>query len=212
MARQENLPAIQPFNPLDKRNLGESVADALLETTIQPLPPEPFIGAGVYVLYYIGPFSAYRELSKINIAAQFRCPIYVGKAVPAGARKGGLGLDVAHGQALWRRLSEHAESISSVENLDLNDFYCRFLVVDDIWIPLAESMLIERFKPVWNRVLDGFGNHDPGSGRHSGKMPPWDCLHPGRSWASRLQPCAFTKDQLIDRVETYLDGNLVAKS
>lgn len=205
MAPKENLPVIQPFNPLDKRNLGESVADALLESDVHPLPPEPFIGAGVYALYYTGPFFAYKELSKVNSDGQFRCPIYVGKAVPAGARKGGLGLDVEHGQALQKRLSEHADSISSANNLEPSDFFCRFLVVDDIWIPLAESMLIERFKPVWNRVLDGFGNHDPGSGRYSGKMPPWDCLHPGRGWASKLQPCAFTKNQLVERVETYLN-------
>ena len=195
---------LKPFNPLDKRNLGESVADALLETEALPLPPEPFIGAGVYAIYYTGPFSAYGLLSEVNRDGQFRCPIYVGKAVPPGARKGGLGLDVDHGQALYKRLAEHAESVKAAKNLDIADFYCRFLVVDDIWIPLAESMLIERFKPVWNRVLDGFGNHDPGKGRHQGMMPQWDCLHPGRAWAERLQPCANTAEQLAERVEKYL--------
>ena len=203
-----NIPIIKPFNPLDKRNLGESVADALLETMVHSLPPEPFVGAGVYALYYTGACSAYKQLAEVNCNGQFSCPIYVGKAVPAGARKGGLGLDVAHGQALYRRLAEHAESINTTCNLERSDFSCRFLVVDDIWIPLAESMLIERFKPVWNRVLDGFGNHDPGKGRYSGKMPPWDCLHPGREWATRLQPCAYTEDQLKERVDTYLKEQL----
>lgn len=89
-------------------------------------------------------------------------------------------------------------------DLRIEDFYCQFLSVDDIWIPLTESLLIERFKPVWNRVLDGFGNHDPGKGRHSGKMPFWDCLHPGRAWAERLQPCAFTAEELEQRVRDYL--------
>jgi hypothetical protein len=204
MVSRENPPAVKPFNPLDKQNLGESVADALLEVSVQSLPPAPFIGAGVYALYYTGTFRVYKELSKVNQGDQFRYPIYVGKAVPAGARKGGLSLEVEHGPALQKRLNEHAESIKAVHNLELKDFFCRFLVVDDIWIPLAESMLIERFKPVWNRVLDGFGNHDPGSGRHSGKMPLWDCLHPGREWATKLQPCSFTKEQLEERVVTYL--------
>ena len=81
----------------------------------------------------------------------------------------------------------------------------RFLVVDDIWIPLAESVMIEKFEPVWNRVLDGFGNHDPGSGRHSGKMLFWDCMHPARNWAKRLQPCACTKEELELRVKDYLN-------
>ena len=201
---KSDKPVIKPFNPLDKRHLGESVADALLQTEAQPLPPEPFIGAGVYAVYYIGPFSAYRQLTEVNREGHFRCPIYVGKAVPPGARKGGLGLDVEHGQALSKRLFEHADSIKAAQNLDLADFYCRFLVVDDIWIPLAESMLIERFKPVWNRVLDGFGNHDPGKGRHQGMMPQWDCLHPGRAWAEWLQPCANTAEQLAERVEKHL--------
>ncbi|MDR0850887.1 MAG: Eco29kI family restriction endonuclease [Clostridiales Family XIII bacterium] len=203
-----NLPEIKPFNPLDKKSLGESVADALLDTNVQRLPPEPFIGAGVYALYYTGSFSPYLQLAEINKNEKFLCPIYVGKAVPAGARKGGLGLDTDHGQVLFKRLSEHAESIAAVQNLELIDFYCRFLVVDDIWIPLAESMLIERFKPVWNRTLDGFGNHDPGKGRYSGKMPLWDCLHPGRAWATRLQPSAFTKEELEVRVREYLLENL----
>jgi len=202
----------KPFNPLDKRNLGESVADALLATDIQTLPPMPFIGAGVYALYYIGPFFAYGQLSAVNRDGRFDCPIYVGKAVPAGARKGGLGLEVEHGQSLFRRLAEHAESISAVHNLELNDFRCRFLVVDDIWIPLAESMLIERFKPVWNRVLDGFGNHDPGKGRYNGMMPQWDCLHPGRSWSARLQSCPNTYEQLEERVVRYLENFLSEKA
>ncbi|MDR1580358.1 MAG: Eco29kI family restriction endonuclease [Synergistaceae bacterium] len=196
---------------MDKQNLGESIADALLEVSAQPLPPTPFIGAGVYALYYTGTFSAYEELSNVNKGGQFHYPIYVGKAVPAGARKGEVSLEIEHGPALRKRLNEHAESIKAVHNLDLKDFFCRFLVVDDIWIPLAESILIERFKPVWNRVLDGFGNHDPGSGRHSGKMPLWDRLHPGREWATKLQPCAFTKGQLEERVVTYLH-ELLSKS
>ena len=117
-----------------------------------------------------------------------------------------MGLDVDHGMALFKRLSEHSESVTVAENLNLQDFRCRFLVVDDIWIPLAESLLIEKFAPVWNRVLDGFGNHDPGRGRHSGKMPYWDCVHPGREWAKRLQPCLYTRQELESRVTDYLDG------
>lgn len=199
---------IKPFNPLDKRNLGESVADALLQTEPCQLPPDTFIGAGVYAIYYTGSFSAYGQLAEINRDNKFKCPIYVGKAVPPGARKGGLGMEVEHGQALFKRLDEHAKSIEAAKNLDISDLYCRFLVVDDIWIPLAESMLIERFKPVWNRVLDGFGNHDPGKGRHQGMMPQWDCLHPGSAWAERLQPCASTAEQLSERVVEYLNDAL----
>ena len=210
MASRDGIPVIKPFNPLDKSNLGESVADAVMTSVVQHLPPNPFIGAGVYMLYYVGPHPIYKRLADRNKDGQFLNPIYVGKAVPAGARKGGFALDVDHGTALLKRLTEHSESINAATNLSLDDFYCRFLVVDDIWIPLAESLLIEKFAPVWNRVLDGFGNHDPGKGRHSGKMPYWDCVHPGREWASRLQPCTYTKQELEEKVVEYLERQFPA--
>lgn len=140
---RSDIPVITPYNPLDKRNLAESVASAMLHTPVQKLPPEPFIGAGVYAIYYKGDFEPYRKLVELNQDG-WNVPIYVGKAVPAGARKGGFGVNVDHGQALANRLSEHFTSVSKASNLDENDFVCRFLVVDDIWIPLAESMMIER--------------------------------------------------------------------
>ena len=205
MAKNDGLPVIKPFNPLDKRNLGESVADAALNSPVYDLPPEPFIGAGVYILYYTGQNPLYRDLAEKNCNGQFSAPIYVGKAVPAGARKGGLGLDADPGTALYKRLSEHAESIRNAVNLDLEDFKCRYIVVDDIWIPLAESLLIEKFAPVWNRVLDGFGNHDPGKGRYNGSRPFWDCVHPGRGWADRLKPCTESREALERRVRAYLE-------
>ena len=49
MAKKTDYPVFEPFNPLDKRHLGASVANALLESDIYRLPPEPFIGAGVYL-------------------------------------------------------------------------------------------------------------------------------------------------------------------
>ncbi|HUS08540.1 MAG TPA: Eco29kI family restriction endonuclease [Bryobacteraceae bacterium] len=186
-----------PYNPLDKRNLGVSVADALLAKALGPLPPEePFIGAGVYAIYYAGGFPGYKSIS-LKSKPQRETPIYVGKAVPAGARKGGFGLDVAPGTVLYNRLAEHADSIRQVKNLEIADFLCRYLVVDDIWIPLGESLLIQTFSPVWNRLIDGFGNHDPGKGRHQGQMPSWDVLHPGRGWAGRLQPNKRLADELL---------------
>ena len=178
---------IIPFNPLDKTSLGSSVADALLARPAQPLGElGRFHGAGVYAIYYCGKFKPYAALTAINTADEVRMPIYVGKAVPAGARKGGV-LDAKPGRVLFNRLVEHAESIMATDNLDATDFHCRFLVVDDIWIPLGESLLIARFSPIWNSLIDGFGNHDPGGGRYSGIRPRWDVLHPGRRWAEKCR-------------------------
>lgn len=176
-----------PYNPLDYDNLGHNVADALLARPALPLSSlSPFKGAGIYVLYYSGPFELYAQLANANRDGDFHVPIYAGKAIPAGARKGGRA-PRPRGLALYRRLVEHGASCAHATNLDIEDFSCRYLVVEDIWIPLGESLLIERFQPLWNRVIDGFGNHDPGGGRHAGQRPLWDVLHPGRPWAERLR-------------------------
>ena len=194
------------YNPLDKRNLGISVADALLAKALGPLPPEEaFLGAGVYAIYYAGDFAAYGPIS-LQRGPQRETPLYIGKAVPAGARKGGLGLDAGPGTVLHSRLCEHADSIKQTRNLELQDFLCRYLVVDDIWIPLGESLLIQMFSPVWNRLIDGFGNHDPGKGRHQGQMPPWDVLHPGRAWAAKLQPNRKSSDELLATIGEFFQS------
>jgi hypothetical protein len=200
-----------PYNPLDKKNLGTSVADALLARQFGPLPPEErFVGAGVYAIYYSGKFPLYAGLGPTLRDPKTAVPIYVGKAVPSGARKGGLGFDAEVGPVLFNRLAEHSESIKEARNLSLKDFSCRYLVVDDIWIPLGESLLIEAFGPLWNRVLDGFGNHDPGKGRYQQQRSPWDVMHPGRAWAERLQPCTRTKAELADAVQEHLRQQLPA--
>jgi hypothetical protein len=194
---------IIPFNPLDKKNLGASVAEAMLGRRACPLGDIPeFNGAGIYAIYYAGSFAPYKEIAKRNRNAP-TVPIYVGKAVPSGARKGG-GAGASGGKPLFNRLSEHAESIRSVKSLQIKDFSCRFLVVDDIWIPLGESLLIARYSPAWNSIIDGFGNHDPGKGRYNGKRPRWDVLHPGRAWAAKCQARSETAVDIARDAETYL--------
>ncbi len=66
-----NYPAPKPFNPLDKKHLGESVAEAMLEGPVHALPPEPFIGAGIYAIYYIGDFEPYKLMAESNRNDQF---------------------------------------------------------------------------------------------------------------------------------------------
>lgn len=191
----------EPYNPLDKLALGESVATALLEQPVMPLPPpERFSGAGTYAIYYTGNFATYHPIAETNRDNRWAKPIYVGKAVPPGARKGGYGLGEAPGEVLFRRLREHVETIEQAENLSLGDFYYRYLIVDDIWIPLGESLLIAKFSPLWNHQIEGFGIHDPGSGRYSQRRSAWDTVHPGRLWAARLQPNLRTAEQILRAV------------
>lgn len=181
-----------------------SVAEALLSRDAVPLGSlKRFKGAGIYVIYYAGDFDVYRPLSQLNKRGKFKAPIYVGKAVPAGARKGGFGLDNRPTVALFNRLVEHAESINLATNLKAEDFYCRYLVVDDIWIPLGESLLIATFSPLWNTLIDGFGNHDPGKGRYEGFCSRWDVLHPGRAWATKCRQRSESMKQIKGDIEEY---------
>jgi hypothetical protein len=197
---------IKPYNPLDKMNLGGSVADAMLENNVYPLSDlEPFKGAGIYAIYYTGDFEAYKLLAARNEGGKFEAPIYVGKAVPLGARKGNFGLDSEPGPVLYKRLQEHAESVKDAENLRIEDFFCRFLVVEDIWIPLGEALLIAKFFPVWNKLLEGFGNHDPGKGRYQQMRSKWDTLHPGRSWALKCAERLEYPTSIETELSAYLN-------
>jgi len=190
---------MEPYDPLDYENLARSVVDALLEGPEGPLPPpEGFEGSGVYAIYYSGDFEGYSGL----VEAHPRSPIYVGKAVPSGARKGGG--QTLRGRALYQRLKQHGRSVEQAENLSLQDFTCRYLVVVPVWISLAERFLVEHYQPLWNVAIDGFGNHDPGAGRRAMKRPLWDLLHPGRPWAAELT-AELSFDEVLQKVKLYLD-------
>lgn len=200
-----------PYNPLDKINLGKSVAEALLDSPAHPLAELPrFDGAGIYVIYYTGNFPAYRPMAEVN-AESLRWPIYIGKAIPSGGRRGAALTSSPNNSALFKRLTDHRKSVEAADMgsgaLAVEAFFVRYLLVDDIWIPLGENVLIHRFKPVWNGYLDGFGNHAPGKGRAEGMMPRWDTLHPGRPGFSGLPPRPETKDEIIEKVLHFLNAN-----
>ncbi len=144
---------------------------------------ERFGGSGVYALFYDGDYEPYAPLCSSDATH----PIYVGKAVPPGARKGAVAPDEL-APALHGRIQEHANSLEAAGNLSVADFACRYLVVVPLWITMAERFLIERYQPCWNVCIEGFGLHDPGKGRLGALRPWWDTLHPGRPWAARLQP------------------------
>lgn len=197
-----------PHNPLDRLNLGLSVTNALLSRDAVPLVfPEPFNGAGIYVIYYTGDFPAYRPIAAGNSGGKFEAPIYIGKAIPKGGRKGIITGAANKSLALHSRLRQHSESIKAAANLKIEDFWCRYLVVEDVWIPLGESLLIEKYTPLWNLKLDGFGNHDPGKGRYNQQKGPWDVIHPGRPFAEKLQPNSKTAEECLAIVNAFLCGN-----
>jgi hypothetical protein len=196
------LPGTEPYNPLDKPHLAESVGGALLSQPVHPLAPGRFEGAGLYAIYYTGPFPAYSRVSTANANGQYAWPIYVGRALPEGTRTANA--DGTHTYKLSGRLKQHQRSVEAVDNLDAADFTCRYLVVDPLWIPLGESLLLGRFRPVWNVRVDGFGIHAPGGGRGQQRRSSWDTLHPGRAYAASLPPNDRTQDEIIRSVTEFL--------
>lgn len=167
-------------------------------------PPTLFIGAGVYVLYYIGDCELYRAIS---IANYKKCvlPIYVGKAVPRGWRTARI--KRAQSPVLYSRLQEHHRSIVQAHNLSPSDFRCRFMILQDVEVDLVvpiEAVLIRRYKPLWNTIVDGFGNHDPGSGRYDQAPSEWDIVHPGRPWVDRLRGDPPLYEEIVKRIECHL--------
>ena len=185
------------YDPLSVDVLGRNAARALMEHPADLLPPNNiFNGAGVYTLHYRGAFQAYAGIGEDT-------PIYVGKADPPGRRQGRGRLGEVT-TVLHRRLREHSESIEVATNLNLPDFRCRWLVLDPVWIGLTEQTLITQYQPLWNVVVEGFGNHDPGAGRRNQRRSQWDTLHPGREWALLLRDREETVEAITASVEAFL--------
>ena len=168
-------------------------------------PPERFAGTGVYALYYIGKSEYYKSLYKANRLA-FAQPIYVGKAVPRGWRQNRIANDIVTSAELFNRLRDHMKSISAVHNLELDDFYCRFMILeggDASLIATVEAALIREFSPVWNSCIDGFGNHTPGNGRFNQAKSDWDVLHQGRAWAERCTGLHSSLEEVEEKVKIF---------
>lgn len=175
-------------------------------TPIYELPPvKNFIGSGVYAIYYTGKLELYERLSQVNRTSYY-LPIYVGKAIPSGARRGKASKE---GASLFRRLAEHTQSIHAADNLDSSDFHCRFIIIpheEDALIAPIESAIIKLYNPLWNSWVDGFGNHAPGSRRSDQARSQWDVIHPGRKWAEGLRGIKGENDAetIMQNIHAYI--------
>lgn len=194
------------FDPLDYDNLGASIARALDERPVEPLTSlQRFDGAGIYALYYTGDHPAYDLLAAENKSVAGSWAIYIGKADAENARKGDPEqANKPVGAKLFTRIGKHRTSIEAATNLDPADFQVRALAVAPTWVPLAEVVAIRMHNPVWNVIVDGLGNHDPGAGRYKGLRPRWDTLHPGRAWAPKLTVRSESAADIQQDVIQYL--------
>ena len=169
-------------------------------TPFEILPPsEKFSGPGIYAIYYKGKSNIYKDVYNESV------PIYIGKAVLPGWRQGRVKLN-NNDPALYRRLREHSRNIDAVNNLEITDFLCRFVVLpaeqSDL-IGTLEAALIRKYNPLWNSYIDGFGNHDPGKGRYNQAKSEWDVLHEGRKWAYKLKGEAPIMELVLKKVNMY---------
>lgn len=170
-------------------------------------PPEKFFGTGVYALYYIGDNFIYQKCAELN-RLSYDYPIYVGKAVPKGWRRSRISdSEDRQSTELYSRLNEHKRSISVAGGLNINHFMCRFVIFENEgsdMISTIEAALIKLNMPVWNTVLDGFGNHDPGSGRYEQAKSDWDVVHPGRPWADRLKGTPRQLHSIVANLDLHM--------
>jgi len=179
-------------------------------TPVYPLPiSERFHGTGIYALYCIAQSGIYAKFYQIN-RTEFAIPIYVGKAVPKGWRQGRIlsSMD-SKIYELNNRITEHSRSISLGDGLKIEDFFCRFMILEgkesDL-IGTVEAALIRKYQPIWNTLIDGFGNHDPGKGRYKQAKSDWDVCHPGRTWAERCQGTPANQETLFQDIERFLEN------
>lgn len=171
-------------------------------------PPDKFHGTGVYAIYYIGGSDLYQPVSERN-RMEFSMPIYVGKAVPQGWRQSRV-VNKAEKKTyeLYRRLREHNRSVQQVANLEEEDFMCRFMILENAesnLIGTVEAALIRYYRPIWNSLIDGFGNHDPGKGRYNQAKSDWDVIHPGRSWAEKCLGQASEMENVLARINEFFE-------
>jgi len=157
-----------------------------------------FDGAGVYAIF----------LKSTDETCYKGClpsmhPIYVGKAVPAGSRQGKA---TEVGAVLKNRLQKHLRSIEQVDNLENEDFLCRFMIIKGQateMISTMESYLIREYNPLWNSYIDGFGINAPGKGRYNQSPSEWDTLHPGRYYAKQLTGKPRELGAIMDKIKNY---------
>jgi len=169
-------------------------------------PPEKFVGSGVYAIYYIGNFGLYEPISRRN-QTSYSLPIYIGKAIPVGSRRGQGGKEST---TLFNRLNEHARSINQTDNLHISDFYCRFMIITQeqgVLIQPIESAMIKLYHPLWNSCVDGFGNHDPGKGRYEQARSQWDTIHTGRTWVNRVKGTNINNE--LDKIEKKIQDYII---
>ena len=109
-------------------------------------------------------------------------------------------------QDLKKRLNQHYRSIDSAENLNRDDFRFKAMAMfhpETDLISAVESYLIREYCPLWNSVVDGFGNHTPGEGRFDQAKSDWDVIHPGRKFAEKCRGKHNSEESIREKIMSW---------
>lgn len=206
-------PVIRPhftFDPTDPATAGRIVALTMVAQARYPLSRVPvFYGTGVYALYYKGIEGAKGWCPPYAPLSGTEHPIYVGKADPVNpAAKEPM----SQGQKLAARLREHAKTIGKAKTtLDLDNFECRFLIVQTGFQTSAERYLIDFFKPIWNsetKICFGMSKHGDSAETRGNGRSPWHTMHPGVSWSDNERLVdQKPREQIENEIAAHLSAN-----
>jgi hypothetical protein len=177
----------------------------LKNSPLHVFDPMPNIdGNGVYAIYYLGNESIYCDI-RICYPEVLNNPIYVGKAVPRGWRSSRQ--EGGNSNNLQKRLEEHYRSLEQAQNLWQPNFRFKYITLSADLITAVEAEAIRTFKPLWNSVIEGFGNHNVGRTRLSQQRSAWDTIHPGRPWADNMDgPTSYdVEGDIYERLERLGD-------
>jgi hypothetical protein len=170
------------------------------------LAKHPFWGSGVYAIYYHGKNEpAYAPLSNTET------PIYVGKVDPTDAFAESI---EAQGQALFKRLKEHAGNIGKTK-LKITDFKYRAATIQSGMQAAVEEFMLRLFRPIWNKsvgVAHGLGKHGDSAKTRANKRSPWDTMHPGRKWATDTVSDQAEQHVIVARIEAHLKKHPVIRN
>lgn len=163
-----------PFGyAVDLKKVGDNCIYQLPRQPLHRLDSlKPFPRTGVYAIHYIGKPLLY------GLYGSSVTRVYTGQS-SGGKRKGVGYIKTGDKEAddyatylflrqydtlpsVYDRLNQHRKSIAAAKNLDLENFFCSFLLMNRIWVRAVEDLLIREFNPVWNVCLDGFGNNGVG--------------------------------------------------
>ena len=114
------------------------------------------------------------------------------------------------GKVLFSRLKNHADSIRNTKNLKVDKLWYRYLSLKDFFIPLCESLLIDRYTPIWNKVIDGFGNKVVGAGQENEQQKSmWSVSTRAHGAAAKTNKKYPTAAGVLDKLQQFYAGKPV---